>query len=108
MTTLSVQNRNTKSTNYMLLTLLEGAKVEFKAGNDSSNIIHLGCNRYQILLGEGVEIAISNTKGDAVFGGLVDELLMVNADGVDIKGKFEDGFILTNSSEKVLFKFMRI
>lgn len=106
MSILSVKNLNEKSTNYAVLEVTPGAEV--RLSGDERNIIHLGCNRFQILLGAAVYLAISNSKNEVVHAGLVDDLLLLNAHKDPLKDRFEDGFNLINSSSEVLFSFKRI
>lgn len=107
MTTLSVKNLDEKSFNYAVITVKPDAQVTLRG--DSRSIRHLGCNRFQILLGAAVYLAISNSKGQVVHAGLVDELvLLTDASKDPIKDQFEDEFNLVDSSSKLLFSFKRI
>lgn len=107
MSTLSVKNLAEDSTNYVVLEVTPEAVVKLRG--DEKNIIHLGCNRFQILLGAAVYLAISNSKGEVVHAGLVDDLILLNGfDKGPIKGQFEDEFNLVDSSSKLLFSFKRI
>ena len=107
MTTLSVKNLDEKTFNYAILKVTPEAQVTLRG--DSKNIRHLGCNRFQILLGAAVYLAISNSKGDVVHAGLVDDLILLNGFDKDpVKDRFEDEFNLIDSSSKLLFSFKRI
>lgn len=106
MSTLSVKNLAEDSTNYVVLEVTPGAEVKLRG--DEKNIIHLGCNRFQILLGAAVYLAISNSKGEVVHAGLVDDLLLLSTGKDPIKDRFEDEFNLINSSSEFLFSFKRI
>ena len=107
MSMLSVKNLDEKAFNYAVITVTPEAQVTLRG--DSKNIRHLGCNRFQILLGAAVYLAISNSKGEVVHAGLVDELILLNSARKDpIKGQFEDEFNLVDSSSKLLFSFKRI
>ena len=107
MTTLSVKNLDEKTFNYAILKVTPEARVTLRG--DSKNIRHLGCNRFQILLGAAVYIAISNSKGAVLHAGLVDDLILLNGFNEDpIKDQFEDEFNLVDSSSKILFSFKRI
>ena len=57
MTTLSVKNLDEKTFNYAILKVTPEAQVTLRG--DSKNIRHLGCNRFQILLGAAVYLAIT-------------------------------------------------
>ena len=107
MSMLSVKNLDEKAFNYAVITVTPEARVTLRG--DSKNIRHLGCSRFQILLGAAVYLAISNSKGEVVHAGLVDELILLNSARKDpIKGQFEDEFNLVDSSSKLLFSFKRI
>lgn len=107
MTTLSVKNLDEKSFNYAVITVKPDAQVTLRG--DSRSIRHLGCNRFQILLGAAVYLAISNSKGAVLHAGLVDDLILLNGYDEDpIKDQFEDEFNLVDSSSKLLFSFKRI
>lgn len=107
MSILSVKNLDEKAFNYAVITVTPEAQVTLRG--DSKNIRHLGCNRFQILLGAAVYLAISNSKGNVVHAGLVDELILLNGAHEDpIKDQFEDEFNLVDSSSKLLFSFKRI
>lgn len=107
MTTLSVKNLDEKSFNYAVITVKPDAQVTLRG--DSRSIRHLGCNRFQILLGAAVYLAISNSKGQVVHAGLVDELVLLAGSSKDpIKDQFEEEFNLIDSSSKLLFSFKRI
>lgn len=107
MTALSVKNLDEKAFNYAVITVKPEAQVTLRG--DSRSIRHLGCNRFQILLGAAVYLAISNSKGQVVHAGLVDELVLLADSSKDpIKGQFEDDFNLVDSSSKLLFSFKRI
>ena len=107
MSILSVKNLDEKAFNYVVITVTPEAQVTLRG--DSKNIRHLGCNRFQILLGAAVYLAISNSKGNVVHAGLVDELILLSsARNGSIKNQFEDEFNLVDSSSKLLFSFKRI
>lgn len=107
MSMLSVKNLDEKALNYAVITVTPEARVTLRG--DSKNIRHLGCNRFQILLGAAVYLAISNSKGEVVHAGLVDELILLNSARKDpIKDQFEEEFNLIDSSSKLLFSFKRI
>lgn len=107
MSILSVKNLDEKAFNYAVITVTPEAQVTLRG--DSKNIRHLGCNRFQILLGAAVYLAISNSKGNVVHAGLVDELILLNGARKDpIKDQFEEEFNIVDSSSKLLFSFKRI
>lgn len=107
MSILSVKNLDEKAFNYAVITVTPEVRVTLRG--DSKNIRHLGCNRFQILLGAAVYLAISNSKGNVVHAGLVDELILLSsARNGSIKNQFEDEFNLVDSSSKLLFSFKRI
>ena len=107
MSILSVKNLDEKAFNYAVITVTPEAQVTLRG--DSKNIRHLGCNRFQILLGAAVYLAISNSKGEVVHASLVDELILLNSTRKDpIKDQFEEEFNLIDSSSKLLFSFKRI
>ena len=56
MSMLSVKNLDEKAFNYAVITVTPEAQVTLRG--DSKNIRHLGCNRFQILLGAAVYLAI--------------------------------------------------
>ena len=107
MTTLSVKNLDENTCNYAIITVTPDARVTLRG--DSKNIRHLECNRFQVLLGAAVYLAISNSKGQVVHAGLVDENVLLNCALKDpIKDQFEDEFNIVDSSSKLLFSFKRI
>ena len=107
MSMLSVKNLDEKAFIYAVITVTPEARVTLRG--DSKNIRPLECNRFQILLGAAVYLAISNSKGVVLHAGLVDDLILLNGYDKDpIKDQFEDEFNLVDSSSKLLFSFKRI
>lgn len=106
MSVLSVKNLDEKSTNFVVLEVTPGATVRITG--DEKNIIHLGCNRFQILLGAAVYLAISNSKNEVVHAGLVDDLILLGSINEPIKDRFEDDFNIINSSSEILFSLKRV